>query len=106
MQAIVFELNSEYIELCNLLKAVGIADSGGQGKMMVADGLVKVDGKIDLRKTAKIRANQLVEIGTQAIQVSQGAIIPTKNTSAKPAKLKANSPFHLKTQKQKPSRKR
>jgi ribosome-associated protein len=106
MQSIVFELNSEYIELCNLLKAVGIADSGGQGKMMVADGLVKVDGKIDLRKTAKIRANQLVEIGTQAIQVSQGAIIPAKNTPAKPAKLEANSPFHLKTQKQKPSRKR
>lgn len=106
MQPIVFELNSEYIELCNLLKAVGIADSGGQGKMMVADGLVKVDGKIDLRKTAKIRANQLVEIGTQAIQVAQGAIIPIKNTAPKPAKLKANSPFHLKTSKQKSPRKR
>jgi len=106
MQPIVFELNSEYIELCNLLKAVGIADSGGQGKMMVADGLVKVDGKIDLRKTAKIRANQLVEIGTQAIQVTQGAITPAKNTTPKPAKLKANSPFHLKTSKQKSSRKR
>ncbi len=106
MQPIVFELNSEYIELCNLLKAVGIADSGGQGKMMVADGLVKVDGILDLRKTAKIRANQLVEIGTQAIQVTQGAIIPTKNTTPKPAKLKANSPFHLKTSKQKSSRKR
>lgn len=106
MQPIVFELNSEYIELCNLLKAAGIADSGGQGKMMVADGLVKVDGKIDLRKTAKIRANQLVEIGTQAIQVAQGVIIPIKNTAPKPAKLKANSPFHLKTSKQKSSRKR
>lgn len=106
MQPIVFELNSEYIELCNLLKTVGIADSGGQGKMMVADGLVKVDGILDLRKTAKIRANQLVEIGTQAIQVTQGAIIPTKNTTPKPAKLKANSPFHLKTSKQKSSRKR
>jgi ribosome-associated protein len=101
MQPIVFELNSEYIELCNLLKAVGIADSGGQGKMMVADGLVKVDGEIDLRKTAKIRANQLVEIGAQAIQVTQGTIIP-----AKPAKLNTNSPFHLKTAKQKSSRKR
>ncbi len=89
MQAIVFELNSEYIELCNLLKAVGIADSGGQGKMMVADGLVKVDGELDLRKTAKIRANQLVEIGVQAIQVTQGAIIPAKNTTPKPAKTES-----------------
>jgi len=106
MQPIVFELNSEYIELCNLLKAVGIADSGGQGKMMVADGLVKVDGKVDLRKTAKIRANQLVEIGMQAIQVTQGAIIPITNAPQKPAKLKTNSPFHLKISKQKLSRKR
>lgn len=94
------------IELCNLLKAVGIADSGGQGKMMVADGLVKVDGKVDLRKTAKIRANQLVEIGMQAIQVTQGAIISITNAPQKPAKLKTNSPFHLKISKQKLSRKR
>ncbi len=106
MQPIVFELNSEYIELCNLLKAVGIADSGGQGKMMVANGLVKVDGKVDLRKTAKIRANQLVEIGMQAIQVTQGAIIPITNAPQKPAKLQTNSPFHLKISKQKLSRKR
>lgn len=106
MQVIVFELNGEYIELCNLLKAVGITDSGGQGKMMVADGLVKVDGEIDLRKTAKIRANQLVEIGPQAIQVTQGTIIQTKNTPAKPKKPKTNSPFHLKTTKQKSSIKR
>jgi ribosome-associated protein len=56
-----FELNSEFIELCNLLKLVGIVQSSGQGKMMVADGMVKVDGKVELRKTAKIRKGQVVE---------------------------------------------
>ena len=56
-----FELIGEYIELCNLLKLTGIANSGGQGKAMVADGQVRVDGEIELRKTAKIRAGQLVE---------------------------------------------
>ncbi len=56
-----FELKGEFIELCNLLKLVGIAQSGGQGKMMVADGIVKVDGNIELRKTAKIRKGQIVE---------------------------------------------
>lgn len=56
-----FELKGEYIALCDLLKTVGIAQSGGQGKAMVADGNVKVDGKIELRKTAKIRAGQVVE---------------------------------------------
>ena len=56
-----FVLRGEYVELCNLLKLVDIAQSGGQGKLMVSDGIVKVDGKVELRKTAKIRAGQHVE---------------------------------------------
>ncbi|HNV87609.1 MAG TPA: RNA-binding S4 domain-containing protein [Methylotenera sp.] len=64
-----FELKGEFIELCNLLKLVGIAQSGGQGKMMVADGIVKVDGNIELRKTAKIRKGQIVECLDNTINV-------------------------------------
>ena len=55
-----FELKGEFIALCDLLKTTGIADSGGQGKAFVADGMVTVDGEIELRKTAKIRAGQVV----------------------------------------------
>lgn len=65
----VFELKGEHIALCDLLKLVGIADSGGQGKAMVAEGLVSVDGEIELRKTAKIRAGQTVECMGQTVQV-------------------------------------
>lgn len=61
MQTIQFELAKEHIALCDLLKLAGVADSGGRGKMMVAEGLVKVDGKTESRKTAKIRAGQSVE---------------------------------------------
>ena len=64
-----FTLKGEYIALCDLLKTEGIANSGGQGKAMVADGIVKVDGKIELRKTAKIRAGQVVECLGQQIKV-------------------------------------
>jgi len=64
-----FELKGEFIELCNLLKLAGIAQSGGQGKAMVADGLVKVDGSIELRKTAKIRKGQTVECFDRKISV-------------------------------------
>ncbi|MFT7229517.1 MAG: ribosome-associated protein, partial [Methylophilaceae bacterium] len=46
-----FELKTEYIPLCDLLKTEGIAESGGQGKAMVAEGIVTVDGEIELRKT-------------------------------------------------------
>lgn len=56
-----FVLRGEFVELCNLLKLAEIAQSGGQGKLMVSDGIVKVDGQVELRKTAKIRAGQVVE---------------------------------------------
>jgi ribosome-associated protein len=61
METIQFHLKSEYIALCDLLKLAGVADSGGRGKVMVAEGMVKVDGKPESRKTAKIRAGQSVE---------------------------------------------
>lgn len=68
-----FTLRGDYIELCNLLKLVGIADSGGQGKAMVAEGLVQVDGQPETRKTAKIRAGQVVECMGQTItMLAQG----------------------------------
>jgi ribosome-associated protein len=64
-----FQLKGEYIALCDLLKLEGVADSGGQGKSMVAEGLIKVDGVIERRKTAKIRAGQVVEAFEQTIEV-------------------------------------
>ena len=64
-----FELKGEFIALCNLLKTTGIAQSGGQGKAMVADGHVRVDGEIELRKTAKIRRGQVVECFDNQIMV-------------------------------------
>ncbi len=67
-----FQLKGEYIALCDLLKLEGIADSGGQGKSMVAEGLISVDGQIERRKTAKIRAGQVVQAFEQTINVVAG----------------------------------
>ena len=61
MDTIEFKLRGEYVALCDLLKLTGIADSGGQGKRMIANGEVTVDGRPESRKTAKIRANQTVQ---------------------------------------------
>ncbi|MBC7755752.1 MAG: RNA-binding S4 domain-containing protein [Bdellovibrio sp.] len=60
MDTVNFELKGDFIALCDLLKTTGIANSGGQGKAMVADGHVTVDGKLELRKTAKICKGQVV----------------------------------------------
>ena len=69
MQRCDFELNGDYVELNQLLKLVGICDSGGAGKMLVASGVVSVDGKIELRKTCKVRAGQVVTLQGVRIQV-------------------------------------
>jgi ribosome-associated protein len=69
MQKIQFDLNGEFVELNQLLKLVGLCDSGGAGKQIVASGDVKVDGKQELRKTAKIRAGQRVVLGDVQITV-------------------------------------
>jgi ribosome-associated protein len=61
MDTIEFQLKGEHIRLCDLLKVAGIAESGGQGKHLVAAGEVKVDGQSESRKAAKIRAGQVVE---------------------------------------------
>ncbi len=61
METIEIQLDEEFIRLCDVLKAAGLAGSGGQGKHMVAEGLVTVDGQPESRKTAKIRAGQTVE---------------------------------------------
>lgn len=72
MQHIDFELSGEYVELNQLLKLAGLCDSGGAGKMIVAAGGVKVDGKTELRKTCKIRAGQIVTLGDVRIAVANG----------------------------------
>ena len=69
MQKIVFDLTSEFVEVNQLLKLVGLVDSGGAGKHLVAAGEVSVDGKKELRKTAKIRSGQTVTLGDVQIRV-------------------------------------
>ncbi|CAH2772493.1 MAG: Uncharacterized S4 RNA-binding-domain protein YbcJ [uncultured Paraburkholderia sp.] len=60
-----FTLTGDYVELHNLLKITGLAESGGQAKMMV------VDGRVETRKTCKIRAGQVVLLGDTRIAVHE-----------------------------------
>ena len=69
MDLIDFDLDRDFVELNQLLKLAGICDSGGAGKQLVASGAVRVDGALEARKTAKIRAGQSVRIGEVEIRV-------------------------------------
>lgn len=72
MDTIEFKLRGEHVALCDLLKLAGIADSGGQGKLMISNGEVTVDDRAESRKTAKIRANQTVRCLGRTIRVVGG----------------------------------
>lgn len=68
-----FELRGDFIPLDALLKATGLAHSGGAAKTLVAEGQVEVDGQTELRKTCKIRAGQVVGLAGVRIRVQAGA---------------------------------
>jgi len=59
----------EFIELNNLLKIMGLVESGGTAKIVIAEGSVKVDGTIELRRRCKIRTGQKVEFEGRTIVV-------------------------------------
>ena len=67
MHEIDFSVRGDFIALDALLKATGIASSGGVAKAMVADGRVQ-----ELRKTCKIRPGQVVTLAGVRISVAAG----------------------------------
>ena len=64
-----FHLSGEYIELIKLLKVMRISESGGQAKLMVDDGLVKLNGNTEYRKRAKLRVGDIVNIFNHTIVI-------------------------------------
>jgi len=73
MQKIDFELRGEFIELDKLLKAIGLAESGGRARVMISEGQVQVDGQPESRKTAKMRAGQVVALHGVRITIKAAA---------------------------------
>lgn len=64
-----FTLKTDYIELCKLLKISNLVSSGGEGKEVVANGQVRVNGLIETRKRCKIHAGQTIEFDGTTLEV-------------------------------------
>ena len=62
-----FKIKGEFIELIQLLKVLGIAETGGHAKMIVDDGHVKLNGEVETRKRAKLRTGDKVEVDGEII---------------------------------------
>ena len=59
----------EYIELNKLLKATVVCESGAAANQCILEGMVKLNGKIDTRKRAKIRKGDQVQFDNTVIKV-------------------------------------
>lgn len=56
------KINTDTIKLDQLLKFSGIVQTGGQGKMLIRDGLVKVNGSITKSRGKSIKRGDIIEI--------------------------------------------
>lgn len=66
-------LRGEYITLDALLKATGLVGSGGEAKMLIADGAVRVNGEVETRRGRKLRPGDSVRLGAAEVRVVPGA---------------------------------
>ena len=65
----VVEISSEPIELYKILKFEAMVASGGEAKLVIAEGLVLVNGKVETRKRKKIVAGDTIEFDQEKIHI-------------------------------------
>lgn len=73
MDPTAFSLRGEHITLDALLKATGLADSGGAAKALIASGAVQVNGEVETRRGRKLRAGDAVALAGQCVRLQAGA---------------------------------
>jgi ribosome-associated protein len=66
----IFELKTETIQLNQLLKAVGWCENGAHANIAIENGLVKVNGKTELRKRNKLGKNTIVTFENKTLKIS------------------------------------
>ncbi len=63
------EISKEPVELYKILKFEGMASSGGEAKLLIADGQVLVNGKVEMRKRKKIVSGDVIALGDEEIRI-------------------------------------
>lgn len=65
-------ITSDYIELAQLLKLMGLVGTGGEAKEMIQTGLVRVNGEVDTRRGRKLRQGDRVSFNEHEIEITRG----------------------------------
>ncbi|MGD8313581.1 MAG: RNA-binding S4 domain-containing protein [Syntrophobacterales bacterium] len=63
------KIEKEPIELYKILKFENMVQSGGEAKFVIAEGLVRVNGEVETRKSKKIIAGDIIEFGEEKIRI-------------------------------------
>ncbi len=66
------EIKKEPVELYKILKFENLVMSGGEAKHMIADGLVKLNGKVETQKRKKILSGDIIEFQGEFLKVVKG----------------------------------
>lgn len=69
MDYIDFKIVGEYIELIQLLKAIGLAQTGGHAKLIVEEEMVLRNGEIETRKRAKLIPGDIIQVNEKKIKL-------------------------------------
>ncbi|MDX2416428.1 MAG: RNA-binding S4 domain-containing protein [Xanthomonadales bacterium] len=65
----VVEISHEPVELYKILKFEGMVATGGEAKLVISEGLVQVNGKIETRKRKKVVAGDIIEFEQETIRI-------------------------------------
>ena len=63
------EITKEPVELYKILKFEGMTSSGGEAKLVIEQGLVTVNGKVETRKRKKIVSGDVIEFASEKISI-------------------------------------
>ncbi|WP_062518643.1 RNA-binding S4 domain-containing protein [Demequina silvatica] len=60
----------DMIRLGQFLQLAGLVDTGGEAKEVIADGLVTVNGEVDVRRGRQLHAGDVVALDGRAARVA------------------------------------
>ncbi len=63
------KIDTEYIKLDCFLKAVNVVSSGGEAKMLISEGMVKVNSQVETRRGRKLYIGDMVETAGETFVV-------------------------------------
>lgn len=73
MNTLEFDLRGDHITLDALLKATGLATSGGSAKGLIAEGAVRVNGQPETRRGRKLRAGDTATFSDTTVHLRAAA---------------------------------